>query len=327
MREGRIAEPVWKRSVLRRIKNRREEVILGAGTGRAGNLLRLPAGLAVVSAEAGFLDSLQYGSDVSGRIFFHRAVNACAAMGAKPVAVQVQLLCPARWEEPELRKLVDTLEEEAQSLCVSLLPGRIQCSSEGEIPYLALNAIGEYAERKSRLCGHMHAGQELVAAGPVALEATVLLAGRYKKELLAHFTPVFVEHAQGFIKDISVVRAAAIAAEYGASAMYPIEEGGILGALWEFAEGAGLGLEAQAGDIPVRQETIEICELYRKNPYQLPSAGSILIAAEHGGQLCSLLGREGIPAAVIGRLTDGNDRVLYHGEEKRFLERPRMDAT
>ena len=326
MREGRITEPVWKRSVLRRTENRREEVILRAGMGRAGNLLHMPEGLAAVSAEAGFLDSMRYGSDVSGRIFFHRAVNACAAMGAKPVAVQVQLLFPARWEEPELRKLVDALEEEARDLGISLLPGRILCSLAEEVPYLTLNAFGECEDKLSHPCESAKAGQELVVGGWIALEATVLLAGRHREELLSRFTPVFVERVQNFARDMSVAHGAAIAAEYGASVILPIEEGGIFGALWELAEGAGLGLEAQAGDIPVRQETIEICELYRKNPYQLPSAGSLLIAAEHGGQLCSLLGRAGIPSAVIGRLTDGNDRVLYHGEEKRFLELPRMDA-
>ena len=28
----------------------------------------------------------------------------------------------------------------------------------------------------------------------------------------------------------------------------------------------------------------------------------------------------GVPAAVIGRTTQGNDRIIRHGEESRFLE-------
>ena len=33
----------------------------------------------------------------------------------------------------------------------------------------------------------------------------------------------------------------------------------------------------------------------------------------------------GIPAAVIGRTTDNNDKVLHNGEEIRFLEQARPD--
>ena len=37
------------------------------------------------------------------------------------------------------------------------------------------------------------------------------------------------------------------------------------------------------------------------------------------------LGRAGIPAAVIGKVTAGNERVLLNGEERRFLEPPKTD--
>jgi hypothetical protein len=33
----------------------------------------------------------------------------------------------------------------------------------------------------------------------------------------------------------------------------------------------------------------------------------------------------GINAAVIGRTTDSNDRIICHGDEKRFLESARGD--
>jgi len=35
------------------------------------------------------------------------------------------------------------------------------------------------------------------------------------------------------------------------------------------------------------------------------------------------LDRQGIPAAVIGVTTDGNDKVILNDDEKRFLEPPR----
>lgn len=325
MKEGKISEPVWKRSVLKRIKNRREEVTVGPGVGRAGNLLDMKTGKTVLSSEADFLSSRQVGSHVSGKLIFNRVINACAAMGASPVAVQVQLLCPEDFPESDLRELMSVLEEEAASKKVSLLPGKIEASSAVTAPYLMLNGIGELIDESFYPYAGVKAGQELVLSKWIALESTVLLATEHEKELLARYTPVFVDHAQALLNYISTVPEAAVAVRHGVTAMLHVEEGGIFGALWEFAEGVGLGVEVQVKSIPVKQETIEICELYNKNPYQLPSAGCLLMVTEQGERLRRELEQAGIPAVVIGRLTEGNDRVLLHDEEKRFLELPKMN--
>lgn len=324
MKEGKISEPVWKRSVLRKIKNTRPEILVGAGVGRAGNLLDIGADRMAVSSEADFLSSWMTGCDASAKIIFNRAINACAAMGAEPVAAQVQLLCPVEFEEADLQDLMRTLEKEAEEKNVSLLPGRIESSEAISIPYLTMNGIGRLADDYAPY-QNVKAGQELVLSKWIALESTALLAKEHEKELLKRYTPVFVDHAQELLGYISTVPEAAVALKHGVTAMLHVEEGGIFGALWELAEGVGLGLEVQVKSIPVRQETIEICELYNKNPYQLPSAGSLLMVTEQGEALRWKLERAGIPATVIGRLTDENGRVLLNENEKRFLELPKMN--
>ena len=112
---------------------------------------------------------------------------------------------------------------------------------------------------------------------------------------------------------LSVLPEAKIAMAYGASAMHDITEGGVLGALWEMAEGAGVGLDVDMKRIPIRQETIELCEHFGMNPYLMMSSGSMMIAADHGEGLVHALRKEGIPAAVIGRAVKGNERILRNG--------------
>jgi hydrogenase expression/formation protein HypE len=111
----------------------------------------------------------------------------------------------------------------------------------------------------------------------------------------------------------------------GVSAMHDVTEGGIFGALWEMAEASGVGLEIDLKKIPIRQETVEICEFFGLNPYQLISSGSMLMATEDGNRLVSDLEKSGIHAVVVGKATEGNDRVLLNGEERRFLEPPKTD--
>ncbi len=325
MKEGKLSEPVWERSVLKGIVTRKENIVSGVGLGRIGNIFKTGEPYTIVSSEADFLlwDSSPYNRDISGKILFHRAVNACAAMGAKPVAVQVQLLCPLAFMESDLKALMSSLKEEAEKLGISLVPGKIESSSFVYVPYLVLNGIG--AVKTEEPYYKIEAGQELLLTKWIAIESTVLLARKYEKELLSHFTPVFLGNAQKLLQYISVVPEALVAVRHGVKAMLPIEEGGIFGTLWELAKGAGLGLEVRAKDIPIKQETIEICELYHKNPYKLPSAGSLLIVVEHGEQLKWELLNAGIPSTVIGVLTDKSERVLLNGEEKRFLELPKMN--
>ena len=111
----------------------------------------------------------------------------------------------------------------------------------------------------------------------------------------------------------------------GVAAMHDVTEGGIFGALWEMAEASGVGLDIDLKKIPIRQETVEICEYFDINPYELISSGCMLMAAPDGNGLVMALERAGIPATIIGKATEGNDRIIRSGEEKRFLEPPKTD--
>ena len=153
----------------------------------------------------------------------------------------------------------------------------------------------------------------------------MILAKERERELRGRYATTFIDRSKDLDAYISVLSEAAVAARSGVSAMHDITEGGIFGALWEMAEASGVGLEIDLKKIPVRQETIEICEFFGLNPYELISGGSMLMAAEDGNQLVHELEKAGIPAAVIGKAMTGNDRVLRNEEERRFLEPPKPD--
>ena len=102
-------------------------------------------------------------------------------------------------------------------------------------------------------------------------------------------------------------------------------EGGVLGGLWHMAVRWRTGFTVYQRELPVRQETIEICELLEINPYCLRSEDCVLIASGNGGRLCAALREQSCPAAVIGRLEAGKDKRLLHGETVGCLNRPQED--
>ena len=157
------------------------------------------------------------------------------------------------------------------------------------------------------------------------LEGTAILATDKEAELRSRYPADLIENAKNMIRDISVVKEARIGRQCGVVAMHDITEGGVFGALWEIAEASSTGLVVDLKKIPVRQETIEICEFFDLNPYMLMSSGCMLMVAEHGNELSEALIKEGIPAAVIGRITAGRDRVIINEDERRYLEPPKTD--
>ena len=50
-----------------------------------------------------------------------------------------------------------------------------------------------------------------------------------------------------------------------------------------------------------------------------------MIAASRGEDLVRELEAAGIPAAVVGKTTAGKDRLIFSGDEKRFLEPAKPD--
>ena len=73
------------------------------------------------------------------------------------------------------------------------------------------------------------------------------------------------------------------------------------------------------------QETIEICECYRLNPYQLRSEGCFLIVTDEESRVERLLAEQGIRGTVIGEIANNNDKIIRNGEDIRYIDRPAPD--
>lgn len=173
----------------------------------------------------------------------------------------------------------------------------------------------------SRLCP----GMELVVTKWIALEGTVKIVREKEAILLQKFPAALIREAKGFAAYLDTETEKTTAEEFGEVECFPLGEGGILAALWQMADAAGVGLAVDLRKIPIRQETIEVCEVFDINPYGLCSGGALLIGTFQGFALAEKLNRMGIPAVVIGRTDAGAERVIYNQEIKRYVDKPARD--
>ena len=192
-------------------------------------------------------------------------------------------------------------------------------------PIINVTGVGKVKKGKIVSTGGLKPGDEIVMTKWAGLEGTSIIAAEKEEKLLETLPRELVDVAKGFKEYLSVIPESKIAMEVGVSAMHDVTEGGLFGALWEMAEASGVGLEIDLKKIPIRQETVEICEYFDVNPYGLISSGMMLMASADGNALVLALQEAGIPATVIGKATEGNDRVIIRDEERRFLEPPKTD--
>lgn len=320
MEIGKVPENILKRSVLKRLTVRRPEVLVHAGVGEDCAVLAPSADALVFST-----DPITGTAKEIGNLAFHITANDIASSGAELIGMLLTIIFPPESTEEELKQIMAELTELAERYNVEILGGHTEVSAAVTQTLVSVTGVGRIAQDKVISTGGLKVGQDLVVTKWIGLEGTAILVAEKKEELLARLPADLVETAGDFAKLLSVVPDSRVAMENGVSAMHDVTEGGIFGALWEMAEASGVGLEVDLKRIPIRQETVEICEVFDINPYMLISSGAMLIGTDHGSQLVDALERAGIHAAVVGRATAGNDRVILNGEERRFLEPPKTD--
>lgn len=321
MKIGKVPETVLKRSILKQIHTKRPEVLLGAGVGEDCAAVHLAEDEVLILST----DPITGTAKDIGELSVQVTANDLASAGAEPFGVLLTALLPPQTEEADIREIMSQVDKICGKLNIQVIGGHTEITRAVTQPVISVTGVGKVKAGHMITTAGAKPGQDIVVTKWIGIEGTSIIAKEKEEKLKEHFPPALVDCAKAFDQWISVVEEGLIAAKMGASAMHDVTEGGILGALWEMAEASRIGLEIDLKAIPIRQETVEICEFFGVNPYGLISSGSMLIAADAGHDLVRVLKKEGIPAAVVGKATEGNDRVLVNGEDRSYLERPKTD--
>lgn len=179
----------------------------------------------------------------------------------------------------------------------------------------------------------------LYMAGYAGLAGTAILAEDLAEELSRCFPGVWLERAKSFDRYLLISGEGDVGRKMPPEtdrSLLPgpaqnVAEGGILAALWHFSGRLKCGIDVDLRRIPIRQETIEICERLTIHPYQLYTCGAVLLAAdaedeERLRKLRESYDERDIPFARIGSLTERKAGILRSGDEIRYLEKPQQDA-
>lgn len=321
MKIGKVSQTVLKRSMLKPLQFKREEVTMEPSVAEMCYGIRFKEDEQILAS-----DVVMYGDEKDLGVFALATVmNDLATRGATLVGISVSIMLPPHAYESRLKAMMEYIEQAGSRCQVQVMRAKAEVSPVVAKAVVHLTGLGIAKQGQILSCANGKPGQDIVLLKWIGLEGTFRIMREKLGELEKRFVPTFLKQIQVLEGELFSREEIQIAIDHGATAMQQITSGGILATLWEMAESSDVGLEVDLKQMSIRQETVEICEFCHLNPYQLTSAGSVLIFTDNGEELVQKYKEQNIQATLLGKTTKDTARVILGGEEKRFLDKPSAD--
>ena len=176
------------------------------------------------------------------------------------------------------------------------------------------------------------AGCDIVVYGYAALAATdELLSAEYDRiaertglvyaERIRYNVASCVEKLAAY--DDAVL--SALSREDPDTVIWRCGDDGVYGALWHMTAASHIGMHLDVRQVPLRQESIELCNMFDLNPYRAKSSGCMILTSGCGARTAEIISRvtEGkLPCVIAGYTLKGKEKLLINREEVQYLTRP-----
>lgn len=326
---GKFGEHQTVRSILKSLPCTVHDDVTRAGIGDDYARLLLRDG---DSGDSGAAKSVNVAAGVCSdcgyiglRLDIARLYNSIRIGGYMPWAAVDTIVMPDD-DERRMKKLLKKLAGICAEYGVDIVTGHTEVNSAVAEPVISLTMMGRRvghgevgSSRPKKL-----AGMDIVMCGQIGVGGTLQLYYDNQKELFERYSESYLRPVEQLEQLILLGGQVDIAFDHGCIYSHDISRGGVFAALWEMGDALKCGLEVCHDNIPILQETIEICEHTGDNPYMIDGCGSALFVVSDGECLADKLYEAGYEAAVIGHLTENSDRVIVHEDERRFLTPPRF---
>lgn len=340
---GKFGEHQTVRSILKSLPRTVHDDVTRAGIGDDYARLLLRDG---GSGDTGAAKSVNVAAGVCSdcgyiglRLDIARLYNSIRIGGYMPWAATDTIVMPDD-DERRMKKLLRKLAGICAEYGVDIVTGHTEVNGAVAEPVISLTMMGRCKCMREMQCVHesqVHTGHgdsglcgskrltgmDIVMCGQTGVGGTLQLYYDNQKELFERYSESYLRPVEQLEQLILLGGQVDIAFDHGCIYSHDISRGGVFAALWEMGDALKCGLEVCHDNIPILQETIEICEHTGDNPYMIDGCGSALFVVPDGKLLADKLYEAGYEASVIGRLTENSDRVIVHEDERRFLTPPR----
>jgi hydrogenase maturation factor len=309
LRPGKLP-PELLREILANQRDLPSEVRLGPALGEDACAIDVPEGTLIAAADPITLT----GSDVGAHAVLINA-NDVAVMGVRPRWFLAVVLLPAGTRESDVRALFDSMRSALEDVGATLVGGHTEVSDAVNQPIVVGQMMGFSPDHRFLRTGGVRAGDLIVQAGVAPVEAAAVLAAEMDPRLDA-IDPDVVTLAREAVArpGISVVDAALLATDAGATALHDPTEGGLSAGLHELAAASGIQIRVDEESVLWFEPGRAVCGALGADPWGALASGALLAAfpPDRAADACRLLEDRGVPARIIGTAVPGRG-VLQSG--------------
>jgi hydrogenase maturation factor len=240
------------------------------------------------------------------------------------------MLLPEKGDRKTVEIVSAQMDTAAKELGMAIVGGHCESTPGLRNPIVVGCAMGVTEKGQYVTAAGAKAGDRLLMTKTAGIEGTAILASDRKEKLKRTLVPSALKRAQEFFTKISVTKEALTAYRSGGvHAMHDPTEGGIAGGIHEIADASNLGFRIYEERIPIAQETLQICQVFKINPLYLIASGSMLIATrpELTETILGNLRKKEIPATIVGEFLSSPEKrtIIRKNGTEQELERPVSD--
>lgn len=303
--------------LLAKVEIRDPRVVVGPGIGLDAAVIDIGERYLVAKT-----DPITFATDALGWYAVHVNANDVACMGAAPRWFLGSLLLPEGAERGQAEQVFEQITRACRGLSVELVGGHTEITHGIDHAILVGCMLGEVERDGLHSAADAQAGDAVLLAGGVPIEAVSIIARERAQALQERFSDEYLERCRQFLFDpgISVVPAARLALASGeVHAMHDPTEGGLAAGLWELAQAGGVAIEVRETDLPVLPEGRALCEALGLDPLASIASGALLLTApaDQAGPIVAALTGAGIECRVVGSVVAGEPAVYLHGVDGR----------
>lgn len=312
MEIGKISNDLLQSAVFNKNLHKRSEVKVRPNIGEDCSVLKFNSDEDIVLST----DPITGATKNIGKLAVHISCNDVSTSGAEPVGVLVTILLPPKTSEEEFNLIMDDIIGTAHENNIEILGGHTEVTDAVTRPLVSTTVIGKVKEENMLATNGALEGQDIILTKWAGLEGTSILAHEYEDILMNEIGKEYVMAGQNLGKYLSVVEESKVAVKCQVTSMHDVTEGGVMGAVWEIAQCANVGVSINLDKIPVKEETKVICDYFGISPYKLISSGCMLMTTFQGEKCIEELSKLNITANIIGRVTKSGQYMIRDGVKK-----------
>lgn len=330
---GKISRRAFDEIIFPHLGAKSKSVLVGPQHGVDVGIVEIGGKAVAMTADPVFIVP-EYGFKRSAWFAIHILASDVVTSGLPPSYLSIDLNLPLSMKKEELEIVWKTIDEECKKMGMAIVcghTGRYENCNWPMVGGATVIAVGELDQYVSP--EFIKEGDVLIITKGPAIEASGIFLTMFPDYIKDKLGKKISERADDIFYMMSVVEDAMTSVkagvrDEGVSAMHDATECGIYGAVFELATAANLGIVLEKDKIVIEEGVLEICDLFKIEPFSSISEGTLLIAAREkkADRILKLLKEKNINASIAGEFVSKKKGfILKEGGKEKKLVHPVVD--